>query len=37
MFETLNRPNPPAYGNSLPRGMMAEDMREDGLPRQYLV
>eukprot|EP00090_Calanus_glacialis_P045174 TRINITY_DN8230_c0_g1_i2.p1 TRINITY_DN8230_c0_g1~~TRINITY_DN8230_c0_g1_i2.p1 ORF type:complete len:520 (-),score=103.32 TRINITY_DN8230_c0_g1_i2:388-1947(-) len=37
MFETLNRPNPPAYGNSLPRGIMAEDMREDGLTRQYLV
>eukprot|EP00092_Neocalanus_flemingeri_P008945 GFUD01009623.1.p1 GENE.GFUD01009623.1~~GFUD01009623.1.p1 ORF type:complete len:506 (-),score=92.78 GFUD01009623.1:448-1965(-) len=29
MFETLNRPNPPAYGNSLPRGPRSEEMRED--------
>jgi len=25
MFETLNRPNPPAYGNSLPRVIQPED------------
>jgi len=29
MFETLNRPNPPAYGNSLPRGTRSEEMRAD--------
>ena len=29
MFETLNRPSPPAYGNSLPRGAMVEEMRAD--------
>jgi len=37
MFETLNRPNPPSYANSLPRGVLAEDMKEDGMARQYLV
>jgi len=35
MFDTLNRPNPPSYENSLPRGATPRDMKEDA--RQYLV
>jgi len=37
MFETLNRPNPPSYENSLPRGATPRDMKDDGGARQYLV